>query len=236
MKFSFYLFGSLFLMMGLSACFSEPEYEEAPVITAIEDLYFVDVQGGFDSLVVSVAFTDGDGDLGLSSRELDNDRFGPFELPLPRRDGALVKLGSYNDLPEFNCEDYTFPADLTNPVIDGETITDTILVKRNPFVTNFEVTIFIRQEGGEYEELNFRRELCRPPLGGRFSPLKDNFSNDNPRVGTITHFASSRSFKSLFRNDSLKIGVVIRDRSGNESNMFIKEDAFTLNEITRLPE
>lgn len=223
-------------MMGLSACFSEPEYEEAPVITAIEDLYFVDVQGGFDSLVVSVAFTDGDGDLGLSSRELDNDRFGPFELPLPRRDGALVKLGSYNDLPEFNCEDYTFPADLTNPVIDGETITDTILVKRNPFVTNFEVTIFIRQEGGEYEELNFRRELCRPPLGGRFSPLKDNFSNDNPRVGTITHFASSRSFKSLFRNDSLKIGVVIRDRSGNESNMFIKEDAFTLNEITRLPE
>ena len=236
MKLSFYLFGSLFMIMGLSACFSEPEYGEAPVITAIEDLYFVDVDGGADSLVISIAFTDGDGDLGLSSRELDNDRFGPFKLPLPRRDGELVKLGSYTDLPEFNCEDYTFPADLTNPVIDGDTIKDTVYVKRNPFIINFEVTVFIRQQGGEYEEFNLRKELCRPPLGGRFSPLKDDFSDDNARIGNITHFASSREFKSLFRNDSIKIGVVIRDRSGNESNMFIKEEAFVLNDITRLSE
>ena len=78
-------------------------------------------------------------------------------------------------------------------------------------------------------------EFCRAPLGGRFSPLKDDFSDTKPLEGTIQFSAPSLEYRPLFRNDSLKLGVVIRDRAGNESNMSISE-AFTLSDITRLVE
>ncbi len=237
MKPSFYLFGVIFLIMGLAACVDEGEFSDIPEITAIEEIYFVDVDGGSDSLVISVAFTDGDGDLGISARE--SEFITPFEIVRDNQ-GEPIKFDPANpNNPPFNCCDWATPSGL-NPIIVGtDTIFDTIQVIQNPFVRNFEVTIFRREEDGVFREVDFCNPQvsgCRPPLGGRFPPLKDDFSNDKPRVGTITHFAQSLVFKPLFRNDSIKIGVVIRDRSGNESDMFITEDAFVLNDITRLPE
>ncbi|MEM6843132.1 MAG: hypothetical protein AAF632_12960 [Bacteroidota bacterium] len=236
MKFSFYLFGSLFLMIGLSACFSEPEYGEAPIITAIEDYYFADVPAGQDTLVIKIAFTDGDGDLGLDAR--DSDKFGPYKLPLDRENGELIKYDpSRTDLPPFSCSKYAFPKGLNPLVIDGETIVDTVRADRNPLFMNFEVLVFKRQPGGEYVEFNFLDSLCVDPLGGRFPFFKEpgDINDGAPRVGSISHFIRSHGLKSLFRNDSLKLGVLIRDRAGNESNIKMTE-AFTLNEITRLPE
>ncbi len=236
MKLSFYLFGSLFMIMGLSACFSEPEYGEAPVITAIEDLYFVDVPVGQDSVVIRIAFTDGDGDLGLNAR--DSDKFGPYKLPLPRENGELIKYDpNRTDLPPFSCSEYAFPAGLNPLVIDGEEIIDTVRADRNPLFKNFEVLVFKQQIGGEYVEFNFLDSLCLDPLGGRFPFFKEpgDINDGAPRVGSISHFIRSLELKSLFRNDSIKLGVLIRDRAGNESNIKMT-DAFTLNEITRLSE
>lgn len=47
-----------------SACFNPPEYDNSPSIT-FEGLYFGKSPNGEDSLVVSVTFKDGDGDLGF---------------------------------------------------------------------------------------------------------------------------------------------------------------------------
>ncbi|MEQ9442873.1 MAG: hypothetical protein RIG62_27780 [Cyclobacteriaceae bacterium] len=233
MKQGLYIFGFFFIIMGLSACFDEPDYAAEPVITGIEDFYFVDVPSGFDTLVVRVNFQDGDGNLGLTARE--EEFFGQYKLPLPTdENGELIRYDPSQG--PFNCNDYAFPAGNNPLVINGDTITDTVRVERNPLVRNFELTIFTREEGGEYQAVDFGDpSICRAPLGGRFPPLKDDFSNTKPLEGTIQFSAPSLVFRPLFRNDSLKLGVVIRDRTGNESNMFIT-NSFALNDITRLAE
>ncbi|WKN42546.1 hypothetical protein [Tunicatimonas pelagia] len=236
MKLSFYLFGVFFLVMGLSACIDEPEFSDVPAVTNIEEIYFVDVEQGIDSLVITIAFEDGDGDLGLTARE--GGSISPFDIVEDSNGDPVVFDPLTADVP-FNCCDYAWPEGLDPIIIGTDTIFDTIRVNRNQFVRNFEVAIFNRQPDGSYLEVDFCDpdvSGCRPPLGGRFPPLKDDFSDDKPRVGTITFFAQSRSFRPLFRNDSLKFGVVIRDRSGNESEMFVTENAIALEEITRRPE
>lgn len=235
MKLSGHVLGLFLLGIGLSACIEEPEFSVIPAVTNIEEIYFVDVDQGLDSLVIKIAFEDGDGDLGLTSREEDFIR--PFNVIRDSEGNPVVYDRFTSEIP-FNCCDYTWPSGLDPIVVGTDSIFDTIRVERNPFVRNFDVTIFNRQSDGTYQAVDFCDPAisgCRPPLGGRFPPLKDDFSNDKPRVGTITHFAQSFSFRPLFRNDSLKIGVVIRDRAGNESEMRISEP-FVINDITRLPE
>ncbi|MEQ9442872.1 MAG: hypothetical protein RIG62_27775 [Cyclobacteriaceae bacterium] len=230
MKQGLYIFGFFFIIMGLSACFDEPDYAAEPVITGIEDFYFVDVPGGFDTLVMRVNFQDGDGNLGLTAR--DEESFEQYILPLPTDEhGELIKYDPSQG--PFNCNKYAWPKGINPLVIDGNTITDTVRADQNPLVRNFEITIFTREQNGEYVAIDFGDPaICRAPLGGRFSPLKEDFSNTKPLVGTIQFSAPSLQFRSLFRNDSLRLGVVIRDRTGYESNMAITE-AFTLNDITR---
>mgnify|MGYP001026888526 CR=1 FL=1 len=233
MKLSFFILSLFFLTIGLSACIDEPEFSDVPAVTNIEEIYFVDGDR-FDSLVIKVAFEDGDGDLGLDAREEDFIR--PFSV-VRDSDGNPVIFDPVTSEIPFNCCDFETPTELTPIVVGTDSIFDTVRVVQNPFVRNFEVTIFNRQSDGTYQAVDFcDPDICRTPLGGRFPPLKDDFSDDKPRVGTITHFAQSVVLKPLFRNDSIKIGVVIRDRAGNESNMFVTEDAFVLNDITRTPE
>lgn len=232
MKLSLYVFGSLFLVMGLSACFEEPDYDDVPFITGIEDFYFVDLPTGTDTLVMRVNFQDGNGDLGLSARE--GSSFDPFTI-IRDSQGNPIKFDPNDpNQPSFNCTDFIFPSGNNPIIIDNDTIRDTIWVESNPFVRNFEVTVFQRQSTGEYQAVDLGDpSICRAPLGGRFPPLKEDFSNTKPLEGTIQFSAPSIIFKPLFNNDSLKLGVVIRDRALNESNMFVT-DPFTLNDITRL--
>ncbi|HEY9007821.1 hypothetical protein [Ohtaekwangia sp.] len=61
------LFGVLIL--GVSACFSPPEYPNQPNIN-LAGLDFYAEQDALDSLVLSIDFRDGDGDLGLASDEI----------------------------------------------------------------------------------------------------------------------------------------------------------------------
>jgi hypothetical protein len=58
----------LFIVVAtlLSACFDQPEFDHSPAIK-YEGLYFGKSPNGEDSLVVSVSFKDGDGDLGFDS-------------------------------------------------------------------------------------------------------------------------------------------------------------------------
>jgi len=234
MKPSLYLLVPLIALLGLSSCFEEPDYDIVPALISFDDFYFVDPPSATDTLVIRINFQDGDGDLGLTARE--GSFFDPFTI-IRDVNGNPIKFDPNDDSqPPFNCTDWVFPQG-NNPIIIGnDTITDTILVEPNPLVRNFEVTLFRRISDGVYEAVDFGDpSICRAPLGGRFPPLKDDFSNKKPLEGTIQFSAPSLIFKPLFRNDSLKIGVVIRDRAGHESNM-IESDPFTLSDITRFTE
>lgn len=68
------------------------------------------------------------------------------------------------------------------------------------------------------------------PLGGRFHRLKDDFSNNKPLKGILEYKQASSGILPLFRNDTLKIRVQIRDRALHESNI-IESEPFTLRGI-----
>lgn len=63
----------VFITLALfSACFNPPEFDPAPVIK-FEGIFFDKAPNGSDSLVVSVSFKDGDGDLGFRQGREDLD-------------------------------------------------------------------------------------------------------------------------------------------------------------------
>ena len=227
MKQSLHIFGFLFIIMGVSSCFDEPDYSNVPFITGIDDFYFVDVVSGADSLIIRVNFQDGDGDLGLSNNEIDPALALQFTFPPgPNGEKYYIFDGNNPDLIPFSCKDYQY-----FETIGQDTIRDTVRVNYNPYFYNFEV-IWYTKVDGEYKVFDFRSELCRSPLAGRFPYLKDDFSNTKPLEGTIQFSIPSIVFKPQFRNDSLKFGVLIRDRAKNESNI-IESAPFTLEGITR---
>jgi hypothetical protein len=58
------------LVLVASACFDPPEYPNTPHIE-LESLRFYSEPNGTDSLVLSITFEDGDGDLGISTNDFD---------------------------------------------------------------------------------------------------------------------------------------------------------------------
>ena len=223
-------FRSLFFLIGaslmLTACLEAPEFGDPPRLTGIE-VYFKEVERQPDSLVVRVDFEDGDGDLGVSGRENDVDDYIPIPNP---DDGGFWFYDQDNPdprLPEYNCRLYQDrDLDLTDGVVD----LDTIRADYNEAYYNYSITLYTKVDG-QYEEYDFLIERCSAPLGGRFPPLRDDFSVDRPLKGTI-QWGSADFYKLLFRDDTLRLDVTIRDRAGNVSNVITKED-FTLEGITR---
>ncbi len=220
MKYFVYLF---FLAASLmfTACLEAPKFGDPPQLTGIE-VYFKKVERQPDSLVVRVDFEDGDGDLGVSGRESDVDDY----IPIANPDGSGYWFFDENDqsLPPYNCRLYT-DIDL-NPT-DGVFDRDTIRADYNEAYYNYSITLY-QKINGQYEEYDFLLRSCSPPLGGRFPPLRDDFSVDRPLKGTI-QWGSVDFYNSLFRNDTLRLDVTIRDRAGNVSNVITRE-GFTLSD------
>ena len=223
-------FRSLLFLIGatltFTACLEAPEFGDPPQLTGIE-VYFKEVDRQPDSLVVRVDFEDGDGDLGVSGRENDADEY----IPIANPDGGGFWFYDENNpdpgLPPFNCRQYT---DIDLDLTDGVPDFDTIRADYNEAYYNFSITLYTKVNG-QYEEYDFLIRNCSPPLGGRFPPLRDDFSVDRPLKGTI-QWGSSDFYKLLFRNDTLRMDVTIRDRAGNVSNV-IPTDDFTLESIDR---
>lgn len=94
------LFG---ISIGVTACFDPPEFPISPEID-FEGIYFREARavGERDSLVLTISFRDGNGDLGLSSQDIDP----PFQdVFYYLSDGTdttrLNKRQIYNELPQF---------------------------------------------------------------------------------------------------------------------------------------
>ncbi|MDF9798006.1 hypothetical protein OKW21_003269 [Catalinimonas alkaloidigena] len=110
-----------------------------------------------------------------------------------------------------------------------EVINDTIQVSFNPYYYYyFEVTVFRRDEG-KFTAYDWRKERCTAPLGGRVSPLKEDLTNGKPLEGVLQYGFKPAEIQSFFRNDTVKLAVMIRDRALNESNSILSR-AFTLQE------
>lgn len=212
--YSFLLLGFAFLL-GLSSCYEEPDFALEPYLVGFDGengIRFVDVPNTVaDSLIIRVQFQDGNGDLGLISDEPSPILREPFFIPVDEN-GDYYYYDPQVD-GEYDCTTYAFVN-----VVGRDTIRDTVLVERNPYYSNFDIGIYVKEDGA-FQEYDLLKELCRSRLGGRFPPLKEDFSNTKPLEGVIQYGIASAGLQSLFRNDTLKLTVQIKDRSLNVSNV-----------------
>ncbi len=215
------------LMLILNGCYKEPEFPAEPTLVGKPEVQFKEgTDDGSDSLRIKVKFQDGDGDLGLSGSGADVEY--PYQLLTVKTDnnGQAIKYNR-NDpgLPPYNCNDYYTIEDALSsfngvPLDKG----DTLWVEYNKNYRNFDMRLLVRQSNGEYEPFD---SGCILTLSGRFPRLKQSYEDTTPREGTIEYSAASKALLLLFRNDTLKVEVQIRDRALHESNI-VESDPFTL--------
>ena len=222
---------------------------EIPVIPNIEfeEIIFKEVENGQDSLIISLNFEDGNGDLGLNGEENDP----PYHDVSYFLDdeGALLTL-AHRERPEYDTlPPFEFPFTCTNwiinptvrnvkigdsflPVIPTE-INDTLYFQRNPGHFNILVDYFVKRNG-VYEEFDWVVEFepqCNDSFDGRFPRLNPSGENRNLE-GTLRYGMTTSAFLFLFRNDTMKLKIRIRDRNLNLSNEIETPD-FILRDITR---
>jgi len=197
--------------MVIFGCERPPELPNNPTIT-FETVRFATGPNGFDSLVVSIGFEDGNGDLGLMGSENDPP-FNPLNFPT-KPGGEFILFGDPEAPAEFNVCDFVTDIDIND---DG--IMDTVFVEINPNSFNIEVDFFLKQDG-QYNEFDWRREFgpfnCIT-FDGRFPPLNSE-EFERPLAGSLSYSMVSSGFLPLFGNDTLQLRVNIKDRELNVSN------------------
>jgi hypothetical protein len=226
-------------MLGFAACFEPPEYPDEPVIK-FDGLLFRDLPNpsDADSLVISLDFTDGDGDMGIDSDENGlpfNERF-YFRFP----DGSLLNYADkrttpgYDTLPAFikpfNCTNWEV-------VFNAQNVPqDTLYFQLNPNYNNIFVEFYIKT-GSTFQRYDFN-EIFTYPLcevngfNGRFPILSKDITRPGPLEGTIRYAMRSPGFSVIFGTRTLKLRIYVKDRKFNVSNV-IETDEFTLQQIRR---
>ncbi len=230
------------ILLGATACYQAPEFPAEPEIS-FNDLKFYDTQAQ-DSLVLTINFQDGDGDLGLSGNEVDQP-FNPYFF-VEDGQGGLLSLGSNDTMPPFvppySCVNYKLGKISGNSFVRFQTTEyntlfpdqspDTLYTRPNPFTDNFLVEYLVKRDGA-FEPFNWitaPSSGCGESQNGRFMPLFDPEIPDKPLSGSITYSMENYGFVPYFRNDTLKLRIQIIDRSLNRSNV-IETPEFTLAEI-----
>ncbi len=221
------------ILTGVSACFNPPEFPVQPQIE-FESIQYKEYGTGFDSeydsLILTISFKDGDGDLGLDASENEapfNNRFyfivnGKYlNYEIKRTDP------DYDTLPDFvkpyNCINWEVYK-------ENNIVKDTLYFELNPNYSNIIVEFLVKNPDGTFTEFDWKKAFNFPNCGisfdGRF-PILYKEKPGAPLEGTIRYGMGSIGFKILFSTKTLKLRVQIKDRALNKSN-FIETPEFTL--------
>ena len=207
--------------LAIASCNRAPELPVVPSIS-FQNIVFKEVDGP-DSLIVTVYFQDGDGDLGLTAYDV-SPPYQPYDVVMDGDD--TVKYGSQPGLPPYNPIDYII---IRDP--NGEA-RDTVLVEVNENHYNYFIRFFTKKNG-KYTEFDWRDPPYYQTFDGRFpllnKDISDNKLKERPLEGDLRYGMTSSGWLFLFR-DSLKVSVQIQDRALNKSNVVESPD-FTLESI-----
>ncbi len=200
------------LIFGALSCERPPELPTNPVIT-FESVRFATGVNFFDSLIITVGFEDGDGDLGLTGLASDSEP--PYQLfnYFTNSAGEFIRFGDPEAPDEFHACDF----DIFD--IDADTRNDTIYAEINQNHYNIEVDLFVLRDG-VYTEYDFRREGGRQfceTFDGRFPPLNSE-EFERPLAGELEYAMVGSGWLPIFGNDTVQLRVRIRDRALNVSN------------------
>ena len=188
-----------------------------------------------DSLILTINFIDGDGDLGLSNDEInfpyhpynaiiDNDfvwvTYGSQDINTPfyvyQPDGSYYFFSNDDERPPFNCSDYIIDT------VNTTAILDTFYIQKNENNKNIFVE-FYKKNGDEFEFIDWTRVFdqefgCGINFDSRFPRL--NIGNSSQSLnGKLRYGMVSYGFNYVLNNDIFKIKVKIKDRNLNTSNI-----------------
>ncbi len=252
------------ILLAVSSCYRAPEFPVEPRIS-FNSLRFYDVPalGQQDSLVLTINFEDGDGDLGVEGNEnlppyhsfsfVTNDN----RLVLTPGTATLLGPSSNDTMPPYNCVDYRlgrvesstrnfysyctseyrtyFPSPEEGRLDRCGMVPDTFYVKPNIFAYNFLVKFMVKR-GERYEEFDFNKASltgCGEVFNQKFPIIYDRNTPGSPLSGELTNTMISAGFINYFRNDTLKLQIQIIDRALNMSNI-VETPAFHFENTGRL--
>lgn len=242
------------IALMVTSCLKVPEYPDTPSIE-FDNVYFKqgDNQNVFDSLFVSIKFKDGDGDLGLNDA-FSTDPYNatwyflkngtPVDINSGFNSGRpaddFITLSDRNTPPYDTLPTYEFPYFCYNYLIDtlDNNDVDTFYVHPNLDHYNIFVDFYVRKNGQYYyyDWLTEFAPQCGESYYGRF-PVLNRDENDNtslkerPLEGTLAYRIVGVRILDIFKNDTLKLEIKIKDRALNESNT-VETFEFVLKDIT----
>ncbi|MBD8490311.1 hypothetical protein IFO69_16280 [Echinicola sp. CAU 1574] len=214
----------LILTFLLGACVSPPDnFPTVPEIS-FADVSYVELDNSIDSLLVSVKFRDAEGDLGLDARDI-NPPFHPLEYQRDGQGNLITYANRPSEAPSYNPIDWVI-----DPIVDNVEVMDTIWVEQNPNFSNIFIQFFIKRNG-TFTEFKWSDPPYYTTFNGRFPVILEG---DNQRAieGTIKYSMRSSGWRSIFRNDTVRLDIQIQDRALNKSNT-VSTPEFTLNQISK---
>ena len=224
----------------LASCADPPQYSNLPIIEFDNIIYKNTTDA--DSLIITVKFRDGDGDLGIDPYEL-NPPFNPrfyFRLadgqPTIAKDQPLITYltkrtkPGYDTLPPFikpySCINWEITTNTSGKF-------DTLYFQLNNNHYNIFVDYFIKNNNGSFTKFDFQKEFCTT-YNGRFPILSKDLSQKTPLDGSIRYsmVSTANGFLYQFCIKTLKLAVTIKDRTLNKSNT-VETQEFTLQSIKK---
>ena len=237
----------LIIALIFLSCSDDNNISTIPSIS-YEKLEFKKSENSFnqDSLILTINFIDGNGDLGLSNDE-NNYPYHPYNAIIDQ-DFNWVTLGSTNvtpplyiyepngvyylynnedNRPSFNCENYIIDT------VSSTSKLDTFYIQKNENNKNIFIE-FYKKEDNEFKLIDWKRIFdeeygCGIDFNSRFPPL--NISNSSQLLsGKLRYGMVSYGFEMILKNDIFKLRIYIKDRELNTSNI-IETPEVTLEEI-----
>ena len=230
---------SLVAIFGLFAvsCLEAPQYSEIPDIE-FEQIVFKDIKdaSSADSLILSIKFRDGDGNIGLDPSETQEPYNDKYYFQFPDKSYVTYKtkrtVPGYDTLPEF-----VKPYNCTNWEVlsQGQRVVDTLYFELNPNQYNIFITFQVKDALGKFQDFDwasfYTYPLCEViGFNGRFPILSKDLNQPSPLEGTIKYAMNSAGFNIIFSIKTLRLKVKIIDRTLNSSNEIITPE-FTLQSI-----
>ena len=235
-------------LSSLTGCFEAPDFPNTPMIT-FNKVKFVKAPSNktnvADTLLITINYQDGDGDLGLDDN-FNDITFAPILIPIKPNTDPNVRIpyriadeGTPINIPNFDESEippykgcYINTNWLKIPGKESGKFKDTIFFVGNKNAKNIFVTLLQKNLEGNFEKINWLDKLgnCTSPINGRFPVLKPVSEGTVPIEGTLTYSFRQIGIAETFKKDILKLEIYIQDRELNKSNLVITEE-FTLASI-----
>jgi hypothetical protein len=241
------LVGMVVLAVALNACFKAPEFPVAPEIEYNNIIFkkgpppTKDLLSPADTMVLTIHFRDGDGDLGIDATETGipyNDKY-YYRF----KDGTFLNykakrtMAAFDTLPNFvspyNCTNWEEIKDQS----PQPKVIDTLYFTLNPNHYNIFVDFYIQQPDKSFALYDWRKEFVYPNcqvngFNGRFPILSKDLSQKTAQEGTIRYSMKSVGFNIFFSIKVLQLRISIQDRALHKSNV-IETPSFTLQSIRK---